>query len=70
MKLTAGRLAELQVGTVLRLPMPRHEASVLKVGGLPLAAAWPVRIGEHRGARLAGHAAVANQGEAQPRLMS
>jgi len=52
MQLQASRIAELQVGSVLRLPMPRHAAAELKVVGLALGPAWPVRMGEHRGARM------------------
>ena len=52
MRLQASRIAELQVGSVLRLPIPKHTSAELKVVGLPLSPAWPVRVGEHRGARL------------------
>jgi flagellar motor switch protein FliM len=52
MRLQASRIAELQIGSVLRLPMPRHQAAELKVVGLSMGAAWPVRMGEHRGARM------------------
>jgi flagellar motor switch protein FliM len=54
MKIHAAKIAELGVGSVLRLPMPRHAAAELKVIGLPLGPAWPVRLGEHRGARMEG----------------
>ena len=52
MRLQAGLIAELQAGSVLRLPIPKHTLAELKVVGLPLGPAWPVRVGEHRGARL------------------
>ncbi len=52
MKIEAGRIAELEVGSVLRLPMPRHESAELKVLGLTLGPAWPMRAGEHRAARM------------------
>jgi len=52
MRLLANRIAELEVGSVLRLPMPRHAAAELRVVGLSLGPAWPVRTGEHRGARM------------------
>ncbi len=54
MRLQASRVASLQVGSVLRLPMPRHASAELKVLGLSLGPAWPVRLGEHRGARMEG----------------
>jgi flagellar motor switch protein FliM len=52
MRLQASKIAELEVGSVLRLPMPRHAAAELRVVGLSLGPAWPVRMGEHRGARM------------------
>jgi flagellar motor switch protein FliM len=39
-------------GTVLRLPLAKHSASELRVGGLRFGQAYPVRVGEHRGAQL------------------
>ena len=51
-RLRAQQLAGLEVGAVLRLPVPRHAAAELRVGGLPLGRARAVRIGEHRGARM------------------
>lgn len=54
MKLAAKHIAELQEGSLLRLPLPSHTAAELKVGGISMGAAWPVRIGDHRGARLEG----------------
>ncbi|MCU1225816.1 MAG: hypothetical protein JWQ42_3909 [Edaphobacter sp.] len=54
MRLRAAELAGLEPGTILRLPLPRHEPAELRVGGLPLGRAYPVRAGEHRGAQLEG----------------
>lgn len=53
-RLQARKVAELREGSLLRLPLPRHTAAEFKVGGLPLGPAWPVRVGEHRGARIEG----------------
>jgi flagellar motor switch protein FliM len=52
MRLRAGELAALEPGTVLRLPLPKHSTSELRVGGLQFGWAHPVRTGEHRGAQL------------------
>ncbi|HTH52933.1 MAG TPA: FliM/FliN family flagellar motor switch protein [Edaphobacter sp.] len=52
MRLRASQIAELAPGSVLRLPMPRHEALDLMVGGLLMSKARPVRRGDHRGAML------------------
>ena len=49
-KLRAAAIASLQVGTVLRLPLPSHTGAELRVTGMPFFAAQPVRTGEHRGA--------------------
>jgi flagellar motor switch protein FliM len=54
-RLNARELASLQPGSVLRLPIPRHAAAELRIGGLPFGAARAVRVGEHRGARLEAH---------------
>jgi len=54
MRLRASQVAELEPGTVLRLPISRHECSEVRIGGLKLADAQPVRSGEHRGAQLEG----------------
>jgi flagellar motor switch protein FliM len=54
MRVAASKIAALSVGSVLRLPIPRHAAAELKVAGHPLGPAWPVRTGEHRGARMEG----------------
>jgi flagellar motor switch protein FliM len=49
-RLRARELAALTPGAVLRLPVPRHAAQELRVGGLALGRARAVRLGEHRGA--------------------
>jgi flagellar motor switch protein FliM len=54
MRLRAAELASLAPGTILRLPLARHESAELRVGGLQLGRAHPVRTGEHRGAQLEG----------------
>lgn len=54
MRLHAAQLVALEPGTILRLPLARHEAAELRVGGLHLGRAHPVRTGEHRGAQLEG----------------
>ena len=51
-KLRARELASLAPGMVVRLPIPRHAAAELRVGGLALSKARAVRMGEHRGARM------------------
>jgi flagellar motor switch protein FliM len=51
-RLPASELATLMPGTVLRLPLAKHSASELRVGGLRFGQAYPVRVGEHRGAQL------------------
>jgi flagellar motor switch protein FliM len=52
MRLRTSTIGELAPGTVLRLPVPRHESLDLMVGGLLMSKARPVRKGEHRGAQL------------------
>jgi flagellar motor switch protein FliM len=52
MRLRASELTALTPGMILRLPLSRHSASELRVGGLQFGRAHPVRIGEHRGAQL------------------
>jgi len=52
MRLRAREIADLVTGSVLRLPMPKHADAELRVGGLVLGRAQPVRTGEHRGAQL------------------
>lgn len=54
MRLRASEVAMLEPGMVLRLPVARYETSELRIGGLALARARPVRSREHRGARLEG----------------
>jgi flagellar motor switch protein FliM len=56
MRLPAKELAALVPGCVLRLPLPQHTVSELRVAGLEFGRAHPVRTGEHRGAQLAGNA--------------
>ena len=51
-RLRARELSALAPGYVLRLPVPRHAAAELRVGGLSLGRARAVRTGEHRGARM------------------
>ena len=51
-RLSAREIASLAVDTVVRLPMPRHAAAELRVAGLAFGQARPVRMGEHRGARM------------------
>ena len=51
-RLQAHEIASLAPGTVLRLPVPRHQAAELRVGGLAFGRARAVRTGEHRGARM------------------
>src|SRR5580700_2039852 len=52
LRLRASDLAALAPGTVLRLPLPKHSTSELRIGGLQFGRAHPVRTGEHRGAQL------------------
>jgi flagellar motor switch protein FliM len=54
MRLRGSELAALEPGTVLRLPLPKHSVSELRVNGLLLGQAHPVQTGEHRGAQLEG----------------
>ncbi|MGD0798363.1 MAG: FliM/FliN family flagellar motor switch protein [Acidobacteriaceae bacterium] len=61
MRLNAWELAELTPGKVLRLPLPRHSMAELRVGGLPVFHALPVRTGEHRGAQVKGLTAEAER---------
>lgn len=63
MRLNAGELAALAPGTVLRLPLARSASAQLRVGGLPLFEALPVRSGERRGAQIKGAAAEMRPGE-------
>jgi flagellar motor switch protein FliM len=54
LRLRASELTTLIPGTVMRLPLAKHSASELRVGGLRFGQAYPVRVGEHRGAQLEG----------------
>ena len=49
-RLSAREIAQLAPGHVLRLPVPRHAPAELRVSGLAIGRARPVKIGEHRGA--------------------
>lgn len=51
-RLKATEIAGLSEGTVLRLPIPRHNLGEFCLEGMALSRAVPVRTGEHRGARL------------------
>lgn len=55
MRVNAAELADMAPGKVLRLPLPRQSAAELRIGGLPIFQALPVRTGEHRGAQVKGH---------------
>ncbi len=55
MRLNAGELSSLAPGKVLRLPLQRQSAAELRVGGLPVFRALPIRTGERRGAQVKGH---------------
>jgi flagellar motor switch protein FliM len=55
MHLNARDLADMAPGAVLRLPLPRQAMAELRVGGLAIFHAQPVRSGEHRGAQVKGH---------------
>jgi flagellar motor switch protein FliM len=52
LRLRARELADIVPGTILRLPLPRHSAAELRVGGIMIGKARPVRLGEHRGAQM------------------
>jgi len=54
LRLRARELAELVPGSVLRLPLQQHADAELRIDGLALGRAYPVRLGEHRGAQLVG----------------
>jgi len=54
MRLRASELTGLAPGMILRLPMAKHLASEMRVGGMRFGRAYPVRSGEHRGAQLEG----------------
>jgi flagellar motor switch protein FliM len=65
MRLNAGALAQLVPGKLLRLPLARQSPAQLRVGGLPIFQALPVRSGEHRGAQVRGHTTDAERPAAQ-----
>jgi len=65
MRLNARELADMAPNHVLRLPLPRQSMAELRVGGLPIFYASPVRSGEHRGAQMKGHTADAKRPGAQ-----
>jgi len=65
MRLNAQELADLAPGKVLRLPVPRHAAAELRVGGMPIFQAQPVRSGEHRGAQVRGFSVDAQRPQLQ-----
>jgi flagellar motor switch protein FliM len=52
MRVRASEIAALEPGTVLRLPVARHEPLEFRIGGMSFAQARPVRSREHRGALL------------------
>lgn len=58
LRLRARELAGIVPGTILRLPLPRHSAAELRVGGISLGKARPVRVGEPRGAQMQGERAI------------
>lgn len=51
-RMSSTEILNLRLGSVLRLPIPQHASAEIRVGGLRLGEARPVRSGEHRGARL------------------
>jgi len=65
MRLNAGELARLAPGKILRLPLARHSGAELRVGGLPIFQALPVRTGEQRGAQIKGHTVESGRPTAQ-----
>lgn len=58
-RLSAREIASLAPGYVLRLPIPRHAPAELRVGGVPMGRARPVKLREHRGACMEGAPAAA-----------
>jgi flagellar motor switch protein FliM len=54
MRLRGKDLAELEPGMIMRLPLAKHSAAELRIGGRRFGSAIPVRKGEHRGAQLEG----------------
>ena len=61
MRLNARELADLAPDKVLGLPLPRQSMAELRVGGLRIFHAQPVRSGDHRGAQVKGHTADAER---------
>jgi flagellar motor switch protein FliM len=61
MRLNARDLADMTPGKVIRLPLPCQAMAELRIGGLPIFHAQPVRSGEHRGAQVQGHTAAATR---------
>jgi flagellar motor switch protein FliM len=55
MRLNAAELARLAPGKVLRLPLARSASAEIRIGGLPLFHAQPVRAGDRRAAQVEGH---------------
>ncbi len=51
-RITAGVLEQLEVGSILRLDLPANSLPVWRVGGQDLVAARPMRLGPHRAAAL------------------
>ena len=59
MRLRASELSALAPGMILRLPLRRQSTLELRVGGLQVALADAIKMGEHRGAQLRGAVATA-----------
>lgn len=70
MRLRAREVAALAPGSVLRLPVPRHSAAELRVAGLALGQARPVRMGEHRGARMEPLRGMAEPEQQSPAMLN
>jgi flagellar motor switch protein FliM len=70
MRLRASDIASLEPGTILRLPLPRTADAEFRVGNLHLGRAYPVCVGEHRGAQLESGGDQARAGQANPAPMS
>ncbi len=61
-RIHAGEIEALQPGSVVRLNLPATSASELRIAGIPLFRAIPVRADEHRGAQItARHHPLLNQ---------
>jgi flagellar motor switch protein FliM len=61
MRLNARELANITPGCVLRLPLPRQAMAELRVGGLSIFHAQPVRCGEQRGVHIQAYTDVAQR---------